>query len=112
MRDNIYMDTNIVKICGSSEITPDFESIASNPNFIFETDENFTTVVLYNSEGSVINVNSWLECANYVNGGWFSTISDLINYEQRLFYSLLFIAGTFFLFELAKKSRGWGYSKK
>jgi hypothetical protein len=30
----------------------DFESIASNPNFVFQADENYTAVVLYNSEGS------------------------------------------------------------
>ena len=68
------MDLNIEKICGTSAISPDFESIANDPSFIFEPDANYTTVVLYNSEGSVINVNSWLECANYVNGGWSSIV--------------------------------------
>ena len=30
------MNSNIEKICGISEITPDFDSIASNPNFVFQ----------------------------------------------------------------------------
>ena len=103
MRDNNYMNSNIKKICGSSEIKPDFESIASNPNFVFQADENYSTVVLYNSDGSIINVNSWLECANYVNGGWFSNITDLINYEKRLFYGLLFIGIVATFIELNKQ---------
>ena len=111
MRDNYDMNSNIENICGISEITPDFESIASDPNFIFQVDENYSTIVLYNSDGSVINVNSWLECANYVNGGWFSSITDLINYEKRLFYGLLFIVVSITFMELSKQYRGRKNSK-
>ena len=111
MRDNNYMNSNIENICGISEITPDFESIASNPNFVFQPDENYTAVVLYNSEGSIINVNSWLEWANYVNGGWFSNITDLINYEKRLFYSLLFIGVIATFIQFSKQYRGQKNSK-
>ena len=111
MRDNYDMNSNIENICGISEITPDFESIASDPNFIFQVDENYSTIVLYNSDGSVINVNSWLECANYVNGGWFSSITDLINYEKRLFYGLLFISVATEFIELNKQYWGRKNSK-
>ena len=45
----------------------------------------------------MINVNSWLECANYVNGGWLSDKVDLINGEQILFY-LLITANLIYLF--------------
>ena len=55
------MDSIIKKICGDSEITFDLESIASNPNFVFTPDENYQSLTLYNTEGGVINVNSWLE---------------------------------------------------
>ena len=98
------MNANIKEICGESEITPDFEAIASNPTFVFEPDETFETLILYNSDGSVINVNSWLECANYVNGGWFSSISDLINYEKRLFFTLIFVT---FVYEFIRKTRNF-----
>lgn len=111
MRDNNYMNSNIEKICGISEITPDFDSIASDPNFVFQADDSYTAVVLYNSEGSIINVNSWLECANYVNGGWFSNITDLINYEKRLFYSLLFIGVLATFIEFSRQYRGQKNSK-
>ena len=61
---------NVEKICGTKVGEYSLENIQNNPNFIFENDPNYETVVLYNSEGNIINVNSWIECANYVNGGW------------------------------------------
>ena len=97
------MDSIIKKICGDSEITFDLESIASNPNFVFTPDENYQSLTLYNTEGGIINVNSWLECANYVNGGWFSSISDLINYEKRLFFTIIFVTVVFELIRKTKK---------
>ena len=84
------MNANIKEICGESEITPDFEAIASNPTFVFEPDETFETLILYNSDGSVLHVNSWLECANYVNGGWTNGIFPTVNYESYFFYFLIF----------------------
>jgi hypothetical protein len=96
------MDSIIKKVCGDSDIKFDAESIANNPNFVFTPDESFQSITLYNSEGGVINVNSWLECANYVNGGWFSSISDLINYEKRLFFTLIFVT---FVYEFIRKTR-------
>ena len=60
-----------------TESSIDFEKIANNPNFVFTPDASFDIKVLYDLDGNVINVNSWLECANYVNGGWFSEIIDL-----------------------------------
>ena len=33
---------------------------------------NFDVVVLFDIEGNIINVNSWIECAHYVSGGWFN----------------------------------------
>ena len=53
------MNSNIENICGISEITPDFESIASNPNFVFQPDENYTAVVLYNSEGETLHLSCY-----------------------------------------------------
>ena len=73
-------------ICGESDLRPDFEAIGNNPNFVFENDPNFETVRLFDFDGNIVNVNSWLECANYVNGGWTNNVSDLINGEQILFF--------------------------
>lgn len=106
------MNANIKEICGESEITPDFEAIASNPTFVFEPDETFETLILYNSDGSVINVNSWLECANYVNGGWFTSLNNLVNYEKRLLYILLFFSVSYITIEIAQKLKGQKNSKK
>ena len=44
-----------------------------------------------NSEGKIINVNSWIECANYVNGGWFSDKIDLINGEKLVLYTTIIL---------------------
>ena len=106
------MDVNIVQICGESSETPDFENIANNPNFVFTPDASFDVKVLYDLNGNVINVNSWLECANYVNGGWFSEIVDLINYEQRLFITLSIVLAVTLVTQLVISRGCWSYFKK
>lgn len=80
------MEKEIIGICGDGPLAK-IELIGNDPNFVFVNDVNFPTVVLYNDQGSVINVNSWLECANYVNGGWFDGIYDLINAEKYVFFT-------------------------
>tara|TARA_X000000368_G_C22569472_1_gene510011 strand:+ start:43 stop:345 length:303 start_codon:yes stop_codon:yes gene_type:complete len=83
------MRENIDIICGPGGNFNDLENIENNPNFVFENDPDFQTVVLFNENGSIINVNSWLECANYVNGGWISDKIDVINGEQIVFIFIL-----------------------
>ena len=39
--------------------------------------------------GNIINVNSWLECAHYVNGGWVNNMDAFINEEKILFFVLV-----------------------
>ena len=78
-------------ICGESELKPNFEEIGNNPNFVFENDPNFETVRLFDLDENVVNVNSWLECANYVNGGWTNDISDFTNGEQYLFFTIALV---------------------
>jgi len=80
------MEKEIIGICGDGPLA-EIELIGNDPNFVFVNDSSFQTLVLYNEQGSVINVNSWLECANYVNGGWFDGIYDLINGEKYVFIS-------------------------
>ena len=83
------MNPEIERICGLSDYIPDFEAIGNNPNFVFTNDPNYLTVRLFDTNGSVINVNSWIECANYVNGGWSDSLKTFINYEKYLFFILL-----------------------
>ena len=69
------IDIDLVeKSCGLNNTGKDFPDISNDPNFVFENDPLFSTVTLYDIDGNVINVNSWVECANYVNGGWSSIV--------------------------------------
>ena len=52
----------IINNCGSGGSLEEL-SLKNDPNFVFQNDPNFETLTLYDSE-NVINVNSWLECAN------------------------------------------------
>ena len=56
--------------CGNQPENQEFFIVGNDPNFVFENDPNFETLRLFDVEGNIINVNSWFECANYVNGGW------------------------------------------
>ena len=71
--------------------------IASDPNYIFVKDPGFNSLTLYDLDGNVVNVNSWIECAHYVNGGW-----DTVNYQnfggdQVIFFGLV-ITFSFYIF--------------
>ena len=63
---------NIEEVCGLSPEGVVYTDPGNDPNFVFTQDSNFETLSLYDVENNVINVNSWVECANYVNGGWSS----------------------------------------
>ena len=100
------MNLNVNNICGESDGTFDLSSISSDPNFVFENDPNFEALKLYNSEGDVIFVNSWVECANYVSGGWSNNIISS-NHDELFFYFLSsLLLGYFFIKRyLSKKER-------
>ena len=68
------MIKSIKAICGVGGNLQDLEQIPNNPNFVFENDPLFSTITLYDIDRNVINVNSWVECAHYVNGGWSSIV--------------------------------------
>tara|TARA_B100000965_G_scaffold400159_1_gene421561 strand:- start:4923 stop:5222 length:300 start_codon:yes stop_codon:yes gene_type:complete len=87
-------------ICGDSSIIPNFEEIGNNPNFVFNPDPNFEPVSLFNESGNTVSVNSWLECANYVNGGWTNYHSDFFNGESLYF---IFVTGSFLLYIVKKR---------
>ena len=83
------------KICGKSDIIPNFDEIGNDPNFVFLNDPNFEPVSLFNAEGNSVMVNSWLECANYVNVGWTDYYSDFFNGEK-YYFTVLSISFLFY----------------
>jgi len=80
----------IIEYCGLKPENLELIEIGNDPSFVFENDPNFQTVALYDSEGNTIFVNSWLECANYVNGGWVNDLNLFIN-EERMFFFIIMI---------------------
>ena len=83
---------NIEANCGIKPSDVQDIIIGNDPNFDFTNDPNFTTTILYDIEGNVINVNSWTECSHYVRGGWSSNINiSTINEEQVFFISTLLV---------------------
>ena len=81
----------IEEVCGVGPLNQKFVIVENDPNFVFENDPNFNTLRLYDIEGNVINVNSWIECANYVNGGWTNTYSS---FSGDIFFLLLSVGLT------------------
>ena len=85
------INQKIIEQCGIKPTNVELIIVGNVPNFVFTNDPNFQTVVLYDIEGNVINVNSWLECANYVNGGWVNNLDVFINEERILFFTILLL---------------------
>ena len=89
------LEKNLNDVVDSCGIAP--EGIAyidpgNDPNFIFKQDPTFEIVTLYDADGNIANMNSWFECAHYVNGGWNNI--QIINYQgdKFLFFAMLAIA--------------------
>lgn len=85
-------ESTIEELCGS--YPEDFLSfdISSNPNFIFDNDPTYESVTLYDFDGNVATVNSFLECEHYVSGGW--------NYVPSEGFSESFLQSSLTLFSL------------
>lgn len=79
MKDNLE---KIKAICGQIPENQDLSIIASDPNFVFINDPEFNTIRLFDIDGNIINVNSWIECAHYINGGW--DINQITGYRSEL----------------------------
>ena len=94
---------NITKICGEKTGPFNLSEIGNDPNFVFTNDPNYDVVVLFYSDGTKINVNSWIECANYVNGGWTNNLLPKTDYEQAFSIFLLLIAFSIFIFKKVNK---------
>tara|TARA_B100000902_G_C27187939_1_gene852351 strand:- start:439 stop:762 length:324 start_codon:yes stop_codon:yes gene_type:complete len=93
--------------CGLKPADQELVEIGSNPNFVFLNDPNFTTLRLFDLEGNIINVNSWIECAHYVNGGWLTTYNDGLSGNLLLFSIVTLITASYLLirhFKFSKKN--------
>lgn len=98
----MYKLFNIEQICGEQVGSISLSSIQNDPNFIFENDPTYETLVLYNTDGTIINVNSWIECANYVQGGWSNSLIQNSSFHIYYFYTALFVSGLLITYELFK----------
>ena len=61
---------SVINICGEHPENFIKIDIGSNPNFVFQNDPTFEITNVYDLEGNVASVNSFLECEHYVTGGW------------------------------------------
>ena len=103
------MEENLTQIESNCGIAPEGTTYAdpgNDPNFVFINDPNFEIVTLFDIEGNIINVNSWIECAHYISGGWSG--SQIINFQgdRYLFFSILSFAvvvSTFYFFNIKQK---------
>ena len=87
--------SKVVELCG--EIPQNFEKIdfSSNPNFVFDNDPTYQVRQLFDIEGNTVFVNSFIECENYVSGGW--DYSPITNKEYFLIDLLTYVV-VFLLF--------------
>ena len=93
------MDINeIEKICGP--VPPNYEAInPDSENFIFQNDPNFNAINLYDFFGNGATVNSFSECAHYVNGGWEPFKTTIFDIGAIILYIAI---GTFSVFKIYK----------
>ena len=103
------MENNIgdlEKICGTKPYNVEFILIGNNPEFVYQSDPSYLVKILYDIDGNIINVNSWLECANYASGGWSDVLPGMINWERNTFfiYSIFIIS-----YLLKNKLKGFLY---
>ena len=68
---NEMKDVNLIEnLCGKEPIGFIDINIASDPNYIFESNPDFEKVSLSDYDGNSVIVNPYLECKHYVEGGW------------------------------------------
>ena len=104
MIKNFY---NVIQnICGIPPVGVTYVDIGNDPNYVFENDPSFTTLSLFDVEGNIVNVNSWIECSHYVNGGWSNNITPLFNYERSLFFILFLSISVLSIIKYFLKKRG------
>ena len=93
------MDKNQIEtICGPTP--PNYQVLDSLPeNFIFENDPNFPPTNLYDFLGNGATVNSFTECAHYVQGGWDPSKITIIDIAIT---SIYFLIGIYTIYKIYK----------
>lgn len=77
--------------CGPQPSGIFYEDPGNNPNFIFVNDENFDPVKLFDIDGNIVFVNSWVECVHYLQGGWMSDKMTTLQGDKYLSIGLFVI---------------------
>ena len=92
------MDWNIETICG--EVPLDYKPVDLNDsNYIFEADKNFIPINLHNFWGDSVTVNSYIECSNYVEGGFRENIYSIFDIS---FITIGLLGSAFILYKIIK----------
>jgi len=82
------MSKKIENICGLNNSNDKLTDIGNNPDFVFNQDPLYENIILFDPEGNKIIVNSWIECANYVSGGWTNEL--ITTYSLQNLFSFVF----------------------
>lgn len=96
---------NIESNCGVKPLNIEMVDPGNNPNFVFSNDPNFELLTLFDIDGNKVGVNSWVECAHYVNGGWSNV--QIVNFQgdKILFFGILIISVFSSLFFYIKQNK-------
>lgn len=102
--------SKIEELCGLPPNDYIVKEIGNDPNFIFTPDPKFDVRVLFDSESNSVNVNSYIECKHYVEGGWsFEPIrNNELTYQN---YIIIFVSLLILFSFLGKKLRKYVNSK-
>ena len=90
------MNKKIENICGLNNTNETLSDVGNNPDFVFNSDPLYEKVTLFDPEGNKIIVNSWIECAHYVSGGWTNELLSTYTLKN-LFIFLCITLLTYFL---------------
>ena len=81
------IDQNFIsEKCGIKPLNIENVDVGNNPEYVFVADPKFNPINLYDIEGNTVIVNSWIECAHYIQGGWNNTITQVFPGEQYIIY--------------------------
>lgn len=101
------METNNINFentCGPQPPGVFYEDPGNNPNYVFLNDENFEPIKLFDLDGNIVFVNSWVECVHYLKGGWLS--SQLANLQGDKYLSIgLFVTSCLITIAILYKNR-------
>jgi len=96
---------NYEQSCGIKPDNVEYVDPGNNPVFVFVNDPNFESIALYDIEGNIVNVNSWIECVHYINGGW--AINPFVTFqgEKIIFFSLLLVSTIYTIYSIFFKGK-------